>query len=347
MARLSLLALLPLLFPAALTTPVPSPTQTPLPVVLWHGLGDRSDADGLSSVADLLQVVHPGTKVHIVSLGDDGAADQRASFFGKLSDQVSSVCDELSSSPIFSSKTGPVDFLGFSQGGLFLRGLAETCPGIRVRSLVTFGSPHNGIADLPACGTWDLLCKGAEGALKGNKWSEWVQSNVVPAQYFRETDEKTGLGSEAYLEGSGWLADVNNERDIKDEKYRGRLGVMERFVMYGFEEDQTLMPKETAWFSEVNGTSGEVVPLRERAIYWQDWLGLKILDDKDALVFRMVKKAEHMQLSDKLLRKAFSEFFGPERELDAVADEEEVDLSLWSSITNLKLQDISLVGGDW
>lgn len=341
--------LLPLLtlLTTAFSTPITSPAPSPLPVVLWHGLGDRFDNDGLTDISDLLQVVHPRTKVHIVSLGDDGAADQRASFFGSLTDQVSTVCDTLSSDPVFSSKTGPIDMLGFSQGGLFLRGLLETCPGIRVRSLVTFGSPHNGIADLPACGTWDLLCKGAQGALKGNKWSEWVQSNIVPAQYFRETDEETGLGSEAYLNGSGWLADVNNERDTKDEKYRGRLGSLERFVMYGFEEDQTLLPKETAWFAEVNATSGEVTGLRDRLMYAQDWLGLKVLDEKKALVFRMVKKAGHMDLTAKLLRKAFVEFFGPERELEEVPQEEEKQVSPWSALTNWRLQDVSLAGGDW
>lgn len=174
-----------------------------------------------------------------------------------------------------------------------------------------------------------------------------MQSNIVPAQYFRETDEETGLGSEAYLNGSGWLADVNNERDTKDEKYRGRLGSLDRFVMYGFEEDQTLLPKETAWFAEVNATSGEVTGLRDRLMYAQDWLGLKVLDEKKALVFRMVKKAGHMDLTAKLLRKAFAEFFGPERELEEVSQEEEKQVSPWSALTNWRLQDISLAGGDW
>ncbi|KAF4547911.1 Palmitoyl protein thioesterase-like protein [Elsinoe fawcettii] len=334
-----------LLFTTTLASPVPS--SSPLPVIIWHGLGDRSDADGLTSVADLLQSVHAGTKVHIVSLGADGAADQRSSFFGQLTSQLASVCDELTSSPTFNGDVTHVDALGFSQGGLFLRGLVETCAGIHVRSLVTFGSPHNGIADLPRCGTWDLLCKGAEGALKGNKWSEWVQSNIVPAQYFRETNETTGLGSEAYLNGSGWLADVNNERDVKSEKYRGRLGSVERFVMYGFEEDATLLPKETAWFAEVNTTSGAVTRLRDRLMYAQDWLGLKILDEREKLIFRMVKKAGHMDLSEKLLRRTFEEFFGPSRHLPKVLQEEDIETVPEEVENKWRGHDISLMHRDW
>ena len=44
-----------------------------------------------------------------------------------------------------------------------------------------------------------------------------------------------------------------------------------------------------------------------------DWLGLKKLDEKKGLLFREAKGA-HMQLTDEVLRKAFEEFFGPERD---------------------------------
>ncbi|KAF2154398.1 alpha/beta-hydrolase [Myriangium duriaei CBS 260.36] len=302
---------LPFLLPATLATPVPS--SSPLPVIIWHGLGDHFDNQGLSDVADLIKEVHPGTHTHIIALADDGAGDQRASFFGNVTAQSDIVCEQLSADPLLSGKTGRIDALGFSQGGLFLRGLTERCPGISVRSLVTFGSPHNGIAELARCGTWDLLCKGAVGAVGANRWSEWVQSNVVPAQYFRERDEVTGLAGEDYLEYSGWLADVNNERSVKDGKYAERLARLDTFALYAFEKDTTLLPKETAWFADVNATTGAVTDLKDRLLYDQDWLGLKKLDQRGALVFRTVENARHMQLSDKLLRKAFVDFFGAER----------------------------------
>ena len=41
--------------------------------------------------------------------------------------------------------------VGISQGGLLLRGLAQMCPDPRMRSLVTIGSPHQGIFGLPKC----------------------------------------------------------------------------------------------------------------------------------------------------------------------------------------------------
>ena len=113
---------------------------------------------------------------------------------------------------------------------------------------------------------------------------------------------------EQYLEHSNFLADINNERALKNQTYKENLEKLERFVMYLFEDDETVIPKETAWFAEVNGT--EVIDLRKRSIYRDDWLGLKALDKKGALKFKKTPGG-HMSLSDKLLEKVFKENYGP------------------------------------
>src|SRR6266536_1329095 len=181
-----------------------------------------------------------------------------ATFFGNLTLQIEKVCTDLSSHPILSTAPA-IDALGFSQGGQFLRGYIERCNSPPVRSLVTFGAQHNGISEFQACGATDWLCKGAQGLLRGSTWSSFVQSRLVPAQYFRDS-----MQIEQYLEHSNFLADVNNERALKNQTYKENLEKLERFVMYLFEDDETVVPKETAWFAEVNGT--EVTNLRERAI---------------------------------------------------------------------------------
>lgn len=305
-------AVLPFTQPTTTSPSQENPTNTPLPLLIWHGLGDRYDAEGIQSVAALATSIHPNTTVFPIRLSPDGSLDARYTFFGNTSTYISSVCTNLTSNPLFSSPHTRVDALGFSQGGQFLRGLLERCPGISVRSLVTFGSQHNGIAEFQKCGTWDLLCKGAIAAARGNAFGAWAQENVVPAQYYRETDIDTGLGTEEYLAASDFLADINNERAVKDEGYKKRIAGLERFVMYVFEEDQTVLPKESGWFAEVNATSGVVTGLRERVMYKEDWLGLRDLDEKGGLVFRTTP-GRHMALTEEVLTEVFSEFFGPER----------------------------------
>lgn len=287
----------------------------PLPLVIWHGLGDRYDADGLQSVGELAQEVHPETYVYYIRIDDDGGQDRSATFLGNLTEQVSSVCEALHDNPkLKDSKTGEVrvDALGFSQGGQFLRGLLQRCDGLSMRSLVTFGSQHNGIAQIKACGTWDFVCKGALALIRGNAYSEYAQSRVVPAQYYRTVNESTGLASDGYLERSNFLADVNNEREVKNATYNTRLASLENLVMFVFENDSTVIPKESGWFAEVNATSGEVTPLRERKMYTEDWVGLKKLDRKGGLVFKTTP-GDHMQLEEDILRDTFETYFGPER----------------------------------
>lgn len=298
--------------------PVEDTSSKPLPLLIWHGLGDRYDADGLQSTGELAQKVHPGTFVYYIRTDEDGGNDRKNTFFGNVTTQIEEVCEAIHNEPKLDGQLR-VDALGFSQGGQFLRGLIERCDGLSVRSLVTFGSQHNGIAQFQECGDFDFLCKAATSLVKNNAWTEYVQGKVVPAQYYRTVNETTGLASDEYLEASNFLADVNNEREDKNEEYAKRIAALEKFVMYVFEEDTTVIPKETGWFAEVNATSGVVTDLRNRKMYTEDWLGLKKLDEKKGLVFRETKGG-HMQLTDEVLKKAFKEFFGPEQDAKVWSD---------------------------
>ena len=63
---------------------------TSLPVVLWHGLGDTYDGDGLMQVAETINETYPGTFVHSIYLNEEPSGDRNAGFMGHLDDQVPS-----------------------------------------------------------------------------------------------------------------------------------------------------------------------------------------------------------------------------------------------------------------
>lgn len=300
-------ALHPILATPTSQWPVSSTTSddeddTPLPVIIWHGLGDTFAAEGLQSVGAAVEKINPGTFVYYVRLDESPSNDRTATFYGNVTEQIAKVCDDLASHPILSTAPA-VDAVGFSQGGQFLRGYIERCNFPPVRSLVTFGSQHNGIVDYKACSAADWLCKGAMALLHGNTWSSWVQGRLVPAQYFRDPRDL-----DSYREHSNFLADINNERALKNQTYAKNIARLEHFVMYVFDDDTTVIPKETAWFEEVSDE--KVTPLRELPIYTEDWIGLKALDKKGGLKFKTVKGA-HMEISDEVLEETFDEFFGP------------------------------------
>lgn len=281
-----------------------SADRTQLPLVIWHGLGDDFERDGLKEVASLAQSVNPGTYVHLIHLTDDSSGDRKATFFGNVTEQIASVCDQLASDPILSSAPA-INALGFSQGGQFLRGYIERCNRPPVHNLVTFGSQHNGISEFRSCTIGDWLCNGVESLLRSGRWTDFAQSRVVPAQYFRDPEDL-----DAYLEHSNFLADINNERERKNVTYKKRMETVNRFAMFMFEDDTVSIPKESALFAEVNVTAGTVTPLQERRLYKEDWLGLKKLDKQGKLHFKSVP-GQHMELTEKVLKKTFTDYFGP------------------------------------
>ena len=116
----------------------------------------------------------------------------------------------------------------------------------------------------------------------------------MPAQYFRDPEDLDG-----YLENSNFLADINNEREEKNKTYVANMRRLRKFVMFMFGEDTTVVPKESAWLAEYNKTSEEVTPLKDRRMYAEDWLGLKWLDEKKRLEFR-IAEGGHMAISDGL-----------------------------------------------
>ncbi|KAK4207891.1 palmitoyl-protein thioesterase [Rhypophila decipiens] len=276
--------------------------DTPLPVIIWHGLGDNYAADGLHQVGELVDAANPGTLVYYVRMDNNPSKDSQATFLGNVTEQIAKVCADLAADPILSTAPA-IDAIGFSQGGQFLRGYVERCNNPPVRNLITFGSQHNGISAFRACAVTDWFCRGAMALLKGNAWSSLAQSRLVPAQYYRNPEEY-----DKYLDYSNFLADINNERSFKNPKYKANIAKLDNLVLYMFEDDTTVVPKETAWFEEVNGT--EITPLRARKLYSEDWIGLRELDRKGGLKFRTAP-GDHMQLSEKLLNDTFAEFFGP------------------------------------
>jgi palmitoyl-protein thioesterase len=271
--------------------------------LLNRASGDSYDSEGIQSVADLFNVLYPSTFVYPIRLASSGSSDRSATFLGNVNTQLAAVCEDLAAIPELAHG---FNALGFSQGGQFLRGYVERCNSPPVKTLVTFGSQHNGIAEFIArCEPGDWVCSGARGLLRNSKWSALVQGKVVPAQYFRDPE-----AMQEYLENSNWLADVNNEREMKNVTYKENLKSLERFVMFMFRDDETVVPKESAWWAEVNRTSGEITPLQKRPLYTEDWLGLRKLDMERRLEFLEIP-GEHMRFEDGLLKKVFEVYFGP------------------------------------
>lgn len=271
--------------------------------VLWHGLGDRYDSDGLQKSADIIKSVIPDAFVHSVYLNEDGSKDERQSVLGLANSQVDYVCNQLANITELSKGFGAI---GFSQGGLFLRAIVERCPNVTVSTLITFGSPHMGVLELPLCpNSNDWICKRRNAFLKNQVWNKQVQNTIVPAQYFRDPAQ-----FDNYLKYSNFLADLNNERALNiSADARERFQNLKKLVLIKFSEDTTLVPKESAFFEELDPDTGAIISFDQTQLYNEDLVGLKSLNLDKRIDFYTVSDV-HMRFLKEFFRQIVETYFG-------------------------------------
>ncbi|KAG0229808.1 hypothetical protein BGW42_001334 [Actinomortierella wolfii] len=263
------------------------PPSSPRPVVFYHGMGDSAHSKGMEELFESVRTLAPTIYIHSIQLAESASDDQRAGFFGNVNKQIEIVCKQLKEDP--NLKNG-FNAVGFSQGGQFLRAYVERCNDPPVHNLITFGSQHSGVSDIPGCLDNDATCRLMRSLVKAGVYSSYVQNRVVQAQYYKDPHNIP-----RYLESNIFLPYINNELSIKNKTYAKNLNQLNALVMFLFEQDITVKPKETAWFG-FEDEDGNIIDLEDQDIYKEDWLGLKAMDEDNKLIYEILK-GEHMQFS--------------------------------------------------
>jgi len=263
------------------------------PIVIWHGMGDTCcNEQSIGGFMEGLKEMLPGVYVYSINVSDSTSelVERKNSYFGNINDQVDYVCNKLQDDDIYPFLKNGFNAIGFSQGGQFLRAYVERCNKPRVYNLITYGAQHNGVYSIPGCGNDDSdLCLRMRMLLSANVYNSFIQHHVIQAQYFKDIDNY-----EEYLEKSIFLADINNEREIKNSRYKDNMISLNKFVMIKFGEDQAVIPSTSPWFGWVNDFE-ELIPLNETIGYQEDWIGLQTLDKANKLEF-LTTPGNHMQI---------------------------------------------------
>lgn len=271
----------------------------PLPVVMWHGMGDSCCSMGsIGSVAKLIED-ELGVFVYSIATGAGEYKDIWSSFYGNVNAQVEQVCSTLED---MEELRGGFNMVGFSQGGQFLRAVVERC-GHKlppIHTLITMGGQHQGVANTPGCST-DLTgvaataCSAMQVLLARGAYAPWVRENLVQAQYFKDPDNL-----DAYIRNNIFLPDINNEKEDKSSQYADNLASLQRLVLFRFDEDTTVVPRDSAWFSFWDGK--QTVPVFEQDLFKQDWIGLRRLHESGGLLLESAP-GEHMQFTGKWFKR--------------------------------------------
>ena len=230
------------------------------------------------------------------------------------------VCEKIQSDP---ELAGGYNAIGFSQGGQFLRAVAQRCPSPPMKNLITFGAQHQGVFGFPNCpGEMDPFCDIVRSVLTSvflsgyiccclyssssqyrivvvvrdllnyGAYVDFVQNILVQAQYWHDP-----LHFETYVEKSLFIAEINNEKAVKNESYAVNLASLENFVMVKHNQDSMVEPRESSHFEFYTPGQADVLqPLRETPLYTEDRIGLKALDEAGRLHFLAVE-GNHLEFS--------------------------------------------------
>jgi len=269
--------------------------NTTTPIVLWHGMGDSCcNPFSMGSISKYLEKKIPGVYVHSLMIGDNVVEDTENGFFMNINSQIELACQRIQADPNLQEGYHAV---GFSQGGLFFRGLAQRCPLPKIKNLVSIGGPQQGVYGLPKClGENHIICDYVRRLLNYGAYIGWIQRMLVQAQYWHDP-----LAELEFQENSLFLADINNQGKVKNETYKENIQKLTNLVLVKFSKDTVVDPKGSEWFSWFNSSSPtSMVPLEQTPLYQEDWLGLKELDKAGKLKMMSVN-GDHLQLDQKSL----------------------------------------------
>ena len=261
-----------------------------IPVVIWHGMGDSCcNPFSMGSIKSMVEKLIPGIYVRSLMIGDNVIEDTENGFLMNVNTQVDMVCKKLATDDKL--KKG-YNAMGFSQGGQFLRAVAQRCPYPPMINLISFGGQHQGVFGFPHCpASNSTICEYVRKLLDYGAYISWIQNNIVQAEYWHDP-----LKEEEYITKSVFLADINQER-VKNSTYKTNLMKLKNFVMVKFLQDTMVIPKESEWFGYYKpGQDKELYTLQESPLYQEDWLGLKEMDTAGKLHF-LGADGDHLQFT--------------------------------------------------
>lgn len=270
-------------------------TSPGLPIVMWHGMGDTCCFPfSLGGFKKFLEA-ELGVYVKSLEIGNSIVTDYKSGYLIHPNKQVEDVCNQLNSDPQLANG---YNALGFSQGGQFLRAIAQRCPTPRMNNLITLGGQHQGVFGLPDCPSISSkTCEYFRQLLNYAAYASWVQNYLVQATYWHDP-----LNELAYKESSTFLADINNERTI-NETYIDNLQKLNKFVMVKFTKDKIVQPIESQWFGYYKpGQDRETQKLEESEIFLKNRLGLQEMQTRNKLVF-LECEGNHLQFTKDWFKK--------------------------------------------
>jgi len=182
---------------------------------------------------------------------------------------------------------GGFNLIGYSQGGLITRAYVERYNDPPVYNLISWAGPQDGVFGVPEVNSIcpDNLCP----------WFNWlfdllmnkkspsadIQNQFSFASYWKNPYDISG-----YLADSVFLADINNEKTVKNATYKKNIVSLNTYLLTYSLLDDIVIPRTSPWFEfYADNQDVKLVPMNQSQQYTGDWIGLQTLSKAGKIKF--------------------------------------------------------------
>ncbi|KAF0697421.1 Aste57867_11901 [Aphanomyces stellatus] len=280
---------------------VDGPAAAFYPVVMMHGMNDAAHNGHMERMRNVVSDTLDGAYVTSVQIGKNVDEDEYNSVHLTMDEQVSRFAAIVSRDP--NLRKG-FNAIGFSQGGLIVRGYIERFNDPPVIGFLACHSPLAGIGSLPICNPTDFLCRQLNKFFGEFAYTDELQGLLAQSNFYRDPTR-----IDQYLRKARYLPDINNEHAVTNATYKQNFASLRQLIMVRAMRDTQIAPTMSSWFgSYADGDWSTVLPMKETSWYKNDAFGLKTLD-MAGRVTTYETPDNHLQFSDELLAKWVRDHF--------------------------------------
>lgn len=274
-----------------IATPVPN-IYGYTPLVMYHGMGDAcSNPLSMGSIQKLIESEAKDIYVHCLKFGSNFAEDIANGFFLPCNEQIEKACDKIKNDKKLS---GGYNAIGFSQGGQFLRAIAQRCPDPPMKNLISVGGQHQGVFGFPRCNAdTSTTCNVVRSIIGLGVYTKLVQDTIVQAEYWHDSNDE-----KEYRAKSQFIAEINMQSTTfkNNTSAKTNLQKLNKFVMVKFLNDTMVEPRESEWFGFYAPNSKTVLKMEDTDLYQDDLLGLAEMNKAGKLTF-LATIGDHLQFT--------------------------------------------------
>ena len=255
-------------------------------IILVHGL--LTDSQDLKLAAEKIKIAIPDAYVKTVDLG----FGKWTSFFN-LFDQAEWLKMELNNDPNVGNNC---IMIGHSQGGLVARYYVQRYNMPKVKTLITWGAPHQGIFGSPGVLDQRLSWLNILELYAYKLFYLYpIQKYISLASYWKDP-----LHHEEYIKQCLFLPHANNEVEhVYNEIYKENIESLEQFVLVNSTAEDMITPSISCHFGfYMTGSNRHTQALLESDQYQHNLLGLKTLYDQGKLIFKTASCSHMSYITD-------------------------------------------------